>query len=189
SSFNWHTRIGNFKFPNCTAGPSGTLSGTVTDASNSNPIAGAKVDVSSGGQSFGSTTTDAAGHYSIKLPVGTYDATYSKFGYGTDTESGIQITDGNTTTQDVTLQPSPSVTVSGNITDGSGHGWPLYTRIDVAGDPASPFFTDPVSGHYSISLPANASYDMTFTSQLTGYQVVNQTVDVGGTDMTHDVQL
>src|SRR5207244_6169111 len=31
SSFNWKTRIGNFKFPNCVAGPHGTLAGTVTD--------------------------------------------------------------------------------------------------------------------------------------------------------------
>jgi hypothetical protein len=184
SSFNWRTRTGNFKFPNCTTGPSGTLDGTVTDASNNNPIAGANVDTP-----FGSTITDSSGHYSITLPVGTYDVTYSRFGYATHTEPGVQITDGNTTTVNVALQPSPSVTVSGNITDGSGHGWPLYTRIDVAGDPDAPFFTDPITGHYSIQLPANASYDVTFSSQLTGYQLVQQTVDVGGTDMTHDVQI
>ena len=189
SSFNWNTRIGNFKFPNCTAGPSGTLSGTVTDASNSNPIAGALVDVSSSGQSFGSTTTDANGHYSMQLPVGTYDVSYSAFGYATDNESGITITDGNTTTKDVALQPSPLVTVSGTVTDGSGHGWPLYARIDVAGDPSSPFFTDPITGNYSIQLPANASYTITFASKLPGYQPLTQSVAVGGTDMTHDVQL
>jgi N-acetylneuraminic acid mutarotase len=189
SSFNWHTRIGNFKFPSCTKGPSGTLAGTVTDSSNNNPIAGATVAVSSGGQSFGSTTTDASGHYSINLPVGTYDATYSAFGYGTHTESGVQITDGTTTTKDVALQASPSVTLSGTVTDGSGHGWPLYSRIDVAGDPASPFFTDPVSGHYSIKLPANATYAVTFTSKIQGYQPNQQSIVVGGSDTTQDVQL
>lgn len=189
SSFNWKTRIGDFKFPNCTAGPSGTLAGTVTDASNNNPIAGAKVDVSSGGQSFGSTTTDSSGHYSINLPVGTYDVTYSAFGYGTDTESSVQITDGTTTTKNVALTPQPSVTLSGTVTDGSGHGWPLYARIDVAGDPASPFFTDPISGHYSIQLPANATYDVTFTSKIQGYQPNEQSIVVGGSDTTQDVQL
>jgi carboxypeptidase family protein/Kelch motif protein len=189
SSFNWRTRIGNFKFPGCTAGPSGTLAGTVTDSSNNNPIAGATVDAESGGQSLGTTTTDANGHYSMNLPVGTYDVTFSAFGYGTKTESGVQITDGNTTTLDEALTPQANVTVSGNVTDGSGHGWPLYARIDVAGDPASPFFTDPITGHYSISLPANASYNVTVTSKLPGYQVDNETLVVGGTDMTHDVQL
>ena len=139
--------------------------------------------------SFGSTTTDANGHYSIVLPVGTYDVTYSAFGYATHTESGVQITDGNTTTVNVALQPSASVHITGTITDGSGHGWPLYTKIAVAGDPNGPFFTDPITGQYDITLPANASYDVTFTSQLTGYQVVNQTVDVGGGDMTHDVSI
>jgi carboxypeptidase family protein/Kelch motif protein len=189
SSFNWHTRIGNFKFPSCTSGPSGTLAGTVTDASNGNPLAGATVDASQGGQSFGSTTTDSNGDYSLALPVGTYDVTYSDFGYATDTESGVQITDGTTTTKNVALQPSPSVTLSGNVTDGSGHGWPLYARIDVAGDPASPFFTDPITGHYSIQLPANATYDVTFTSKVQGYQPDEQSIVVGGSDTTQNVQL
>jgi hypothetical protein len=184
SAFNWRTRIGSFKFPNCTTGPTGTLAGTVTDASTGNPVANATVTTS-----LGTTTTDANGHYSIILPVGTYNATYSRFGYADDTESNLQITSGTTTTVNVALQPSPSVTVSGTITDGSGHGWPLYTRIDVAGDPDSPFFTNPITGQYSIQLPANASYDVTFTSQLPGYQPVEQTVDVGGTDMTHNVQV
>jgi Carboxypeptidase regulatory-like domain len=145
--------------------------GTVTDASTGNPIAGATVDTS-----LGTTTTDANGQYSITLPVGTYNPTYSRFGYGDQTQSNVSITAGTTTTVNVALQPEPSVTVSGTITDGSGHGWPLYTQIDLAGDPNGPFFTDPITGQYSIQLPANASYNMTFTSQLAGYQPVQQTV-------------
>jgi len=184
SSFNWKTRIGNFKFPNCVAGPHGTLAGTVTDASNNNPIAGAKVDTS-----FGSTTTDATGHYSLGLPVGTYDVTYSAFGYGTHVQNNVQITDGNTTTVNVALQPSPSVTLSGTVTDGSGHGWPLYARVDVAGKPGGPTFTDPITGHYSVQLPANATYSVTYTSQLPGYKVATDSVVIGGSNVTHDVQL
>jgi N-acetylneuraminic acid mutarotase len=79
--------------------------------------------------------------------------------------------------------------VSGNVTDGSGHGWPLYARIEVAGDPNGPFFTDPITGHYSIQLPANASYDVSFTSQVPGYKPAQDTIVVGGTGVTHDVQL
>ena len=41
TSFDFKTRIGSFKFPSCTAGPTGTLEGTVTDGTN--PIAGVKV--------------------------------------------------------------------------------------------------------------------------------------------------
>ncbi|MBO0835026.1 MAG: carboxypeptidase regulatory-like domain-containing protein, partial [Actinobacteria bacterium] len=184
SSFNWRTRIGNFKFPGCTTGPTGTLTGTVTDSVTNKPIDGATVATN-----LGTTSTDASGHYSLTLPVGTYTATYSRFGYATDTENNVSITDSGTTTLNVALVPSPLVTVSGTITDGSGHGWPLYTQISVAGDPDGPFFTDPITGHYNIQLPANASYDTTFTSQLTGYQVVKQTVVVGGSDTTQDVQV
>ena len=184
SAFNWRTRIGSFKFPNCTTGPSGTLAGTVTDASTGKALAGVTVDTG-----FGTTTTDSSGNYSISLPVGTYNPTYKLFGYADDTESNVAITDGATTTVNVALQPQPSVTVSGTITDGSGHGWPLYSQIDVAGDPNGPFFTDPVTGQYSIQLPANASYDITFTSQLAGYQPVEQTVAVGGSNLTQNVQV
>ena len=99
------------------------------------------------------------------------------------------ITDGGTTTKNVALQPSPSVTVSGTVTDGSGHGWPLYARIDVTGKPGGPAFTDPITGHYSISLPANATYDVTFTSQLPGYQAAHDSVAVGGTNLTHNVAI
>ena len=89
----------------------------VTDSSNSSPIAGAKVDTN-----FGSTVTDASGNYKLTLPTGTYSVTYSAFGYGTDVKNGVVITDGGTTTKNVALTPSPSVTLSGNVTDGSGHG-------------------------------------------------------------------
>jgi Carboxypeptidase regulatory-like domain len=181
SSFNWRTRIGNFKFPNCTAGPSGTLTGTVTDASTHNPITGADVATQ-----FGSTVTDSTGHYSITLPVGSYSVNYSRFGYATDTEN-VAISDGTATTENVALQPSPAVTVSGTITDGSGHGWPLYIRISVDGDPDGPFFTDPITGKYTIQLPANATYSVTFQSQLAGYQAVSQSVAVGGSNTIQDV--
>ena len=184
SSFNWKTRIGSFKFPNCVAGPHGTLAGKVTDAGNNNPISGAKVNTS-----FGTVTTDPNGNYSIGLPVGTYNVTYSAFGYGTHVENNVQITDGNTTTKNVALTPSPIVTLSGNVTGASGHPWPLYARIDVASRPGGPLFTDPITGHYSFTIPANASYAVTYTAQLPGYQVVTKTVAVGAGNKTQNVAI
>src|SRR5262249_33715276 len=100
SSFNWNTRIGNFKFSNCTKGLFGTFFGTVTDATTNQPIAGAQVNTS-----LGNTVTDANGNYSLALSVGTYDVIYSKFGYAMNTQSGVSITDGTTTTVNVALQP------------------------------------------------------------------------------------
>ena len=67
------------------------------------------------------------------------------------------------------------VTVSGKVTDGSGHGWPLYARIDVAGR-AAPVYTDPFTGNYSVPLPGNTTHTFTTTALLPGYQVTTTSV-------------
>ncbi|HEY7050310.1 MAG TPA: carboxypeptidase regulatory-like domain-containing protein [Jatrophihabitantaceae bacterium] len=166
-----------------TTGPHGNITGTVTDAATGKGLADATLTTAEGFR----TTTDSSGHYLITIPVGTYTATYSRFGYASDTETNVAVTDGGTTTENVALHTTPAVTLSGTIADGSGHGWPLYTRISVAGDPDGPFFTDPITGHYSIQVPADASYDVTFTAQLPGYETVEQSVAVGSGSTTHDV--
>ena len=180
----WHTRIGSFKFPSCTAGPHGTLTGTVTDAANNAPIAGATVSTS-----VATTTTDAQGKYTLTLPANTYDVSFSAFGYATKTVSGVVITDGGTTTLNAALSKKPSVHVTGTVTDGSGHGYPLYARIDVTGRPGGPIYTDPVTGKYSVDLPQSDTYEMKFTSTLPGYRVVTDQVVVGTTDVTHNVAI
>jgi hypothetical protein len=87
----------------------GTLQGTVTDASNGNPISGALVDAGTGG----SATTDANGFYQIaNLPAGTYDVTASATGYDPSTVTGVVITAGTTTTQDFSLNPTAGCTVN-----------------------------------------------------------------------------
>ena len=184
SNADWHTRIGSFKFPSCTAGPHGNLTGTVTDASNNNPVVGATVNAG-----VASTTTDAQGHYTLTLPAATYNVTYSAFGYATQTINGVQITDGGTTTQNVALTPSPSVLVSGVVSDGSGHGWPLYARIDIQGRPGGPIFTNPATGQYSVNLPQNATYSLKVTADIPGYQVVNDSVVVGTVNVIHNITI
>ena len=70
SSFNWSTRIGNFKFPSCTS--------AATERSrhrhrrvNRDPIAGATVNAT--GPVDASTVTGGTATYSLTLPVGTYE--------------------------------------------------------------------------------------------------------------------
>jgi len=60
-------------------GPTGTLAGTVTDASTGLPIEGAAVHVV--GPSDRTTFSGPVGTYSIVLPVGTYEVTASHFGF------------------------------------------------------------------------------------------------------------
>ena len=111
SSFNWRTRVGNFKFPSCTAAPHGTLEGTVTDAGTAAPISGAHISVAPIGAS---TTTGPDGHYSLTLPVDTYTVTASAFGYNTASQQA-SVTDGGTTTANFALTAAPSGSLSGTV--------------------------------------------------------------------------
>ena len=165
-------------------GPHGTVAGTVTDASTGDPIVGADVSTPDGH----SATTDASGHYSLSLPVGTYDVTASAFGYASKTVSGVVVQDGQTVSEPFSLAPVPSHTVSGTITDGSGQGWPIYAKITVQGTPASTY-SDPYTGRYSLSLPAGATYTLHVVSQYPGYLPTNQDVSVGDTDTRANIEV
>lgn len=86
----------------------GTLSGTVTDLSNSNPIAGAEIDVFDGTVLISSAVTDSSGNYQIEdLPSGTYTANAIAVHYVTGS-SNASITAGDTTTLDFILTPIPN---------------------------------------------------------------------------------
>ena len=154
SSFNWRTRIGNFKFPNCTPGPHGTLTGAVTDAGTGVPIAGASVQAG-----VFSTITNGSGVYTITLPTGTYNVTASRFGYFPQTANGVVINDGATVTQNFSLVAAPSFTVSGHVRSQSGIPIPNAT-VTIAGTPIAPAVTD-ANGFYSFSSVPQGTYSMT----------------------------
>ena len=178
SSANWQTRIGSFKFPSCTAGASGTLTGTVT--SSGSPVDGVLVDA--GGIT---TTTNASGVYNFaSIPVGTYTVTASKYGYITGSASGVAVTDGATTVQDFSLAPAPMTTISGTVTDDSGQGWPLYAAINIGGAPIPTLHTDPVTGAYSVSLPQGAS--VTINVAVDGYVSQARGITVPTSPSTED---
>src|ERR1700680_2743832 len=63
------------------AGTTGGLSGSVLDADNAAPVAGAQVTVASSSQTL-TGTTDAAGRFTfLTLPPDTYTVTVAKSGY------------------------------------------------------------------------------------------------------------
>jgi subtilisin family serine protease len=141
-------------------GPTGTLTGTVTNASNGNPIAGATVHAS--GPAERTTTTNAAGVYSLTAPIGTYDVTASAFGFATETATGVEVTEGGTTTQDFALDPAPSHSVSGFVRDGAGN--PLANAtVTILGTPIPPETTD-ASGAYSFASVPEGEYDVQATA-------------------------
>ena len=138
SSFNWHTRIGTFKFPQCNSAL-GTLQGTVTDAATYAPIEGASVQLSGGS----STSTNASGAYSINVPQGTYSVTFSKAGYVTQTVNNVVVNVGATTTLNAAFVnlsvPKVLVTANGNhgaLTLSAGQG----LQVAIAFSSGNSFF-------------------------------------------------
>ncbi len=83
--------------------------------------------------------------------------------------------------------PDEVITVTGTVTDGGGHGWPLYARIDIAGLPASPVFTDPETGRYSVQLLEHRTYQL--TASVPGYRPAVSSLTVPSAPTTHDFTL
>ena len=83
----WKTRVGAFRYAECTpVGSGGTVSGTVIDAGNSNPIAGATVAMG-----VRTATTNGSGFYQFNnIPAGTYPAIAASYpGYYSATQTTV----------------------------------------------------------------------------------------------------
>ncbi|WP_051951895.1 Kelch repeat-containing protein [Actinacidiphila yeochonensis] len=165
------------------SGPHGDVRGTVTDAATGKPLAGAQVAVGD----F-TTTTAADGSYDVTVVAGSHDVAVKAFGYATSGGQDVAVDDGATVTRDYALKSVPSHTVSGKVTDGSGHGWPLYAKITVKGSPLS-VFTNPVTGAYTVKLPENSDYTLHFTTAYSGYRAVQKTISVGLSDQKLNVSV
>ncbi|HET6504747.1 MAG TPA: kelch repeat-containing protein, partial [Amycolatopsis sp.] len=162
------------------AAPQGAVKGTVT--SGRQAVAGVKVSVGKY-----STTTAADGSYEMMIPPGTYAATADAFGYQEQTAS-VVVTDGGTTTKNISLTAIPTVTVSGIVTAATP-GWPLSASISVEGVPMGPVYTDPKTGAYSLKLPANASYTLDTSAAYPGYVPAKTTVAIGSADVTQNISV
>ncbi|MEU0549494.1 S8 family serine peptidase [Micromonospora sp. NPDC005979] len=162
-------------------GAVGRITGTVTTAGGGEPIAGATV-----GDGDRSVTTGADGRYALTVPAGEATVTVSAYGYAGQSAT-VTVTEGGAVTRDFALTANPTVTVAGRVTDASGHGWPLYARIEVASRPGGPVFTDPATGRYSFTVPGNATYRLTVTARYPGYRAVTRDVVTGGDPVTTDL--
>jgi hypothetical protein len=88
----------------------------VTDAATGAPLPGVIVSTPQGYWA----TTDSFRHYDINALAGSYDVTASAFAYKPETQIGVQVSGGQTTTANFALTPLPATVVSGTVTDGSG---------------------------------------------------------------------
>jgi subtilisin family serine protease len=136
-------------------GPTGTLTGTVTVAGGG-PLANATI--SAEGPTKRRTLTDAAGNYTLLLPVGEYAVTASAFGYVSQTVTGVVITEGATTTANFALTAAPSATVSGTVTDNTGA--PVSGgKVTILGTPIPPAVTD-AAGKYTFAGVPHGTYEV-----------------------------
>ena len=162
-------------------GPVGRISGLVTDSGTGNPVADATVT-----DGTRSATTGADGRYALSVPAGETTLAVSAYGY-VGQSATVTVAEGGAVTRNFALVANPTVTVSGKVTDASGHGWPLYAKIEVTGRPGAPVFTDPVTGRYSFTVPGNTSYRLTVTARYPGYRTVTREVPVAGAAATVNV--
>lgn len=161
-------------------GPQGIIAGTVTAQSGGAPIAGAQVEIFvDENVRIYSTTTDAAGHYTrtvpVPDPVATYSVRITRYGFVTQTVAGVGVTEDQTTTVDAALEAADFFTVNGTVTD-AVTGWPLHARIDIAGYPDSPVWSDPVTGEYSVQLAEAIDYTLNAQASVDGYANASQTL-------------
>lgn len=148
------------------------LDGTVTDAATGDPVPDVEVELA-GGLATRSTRTRADGTFRFQVSEGDYDLAVHGYGWVPQTHHVVVAGD---TTENFALVAEARSTVTGIVRDGSGHGWPLYARIDIAGYPGGPVFTDPVTGRYRVVLVDGVDYELSVTSLLPGYVDQTRTV-------------
>ncbi len=105
---NWQTRIGSFKFSQCTPRPTGILTGTITESGSGNPIPGAKIRAVGGAIDYTAISKAPSGVYQFSpLPPGTYSVTASATGYFPAGPVSVTVTDGGNIVQDFALDRNP----------------------------------------------------------------------------------
>jgi subtilisin family serine protease len=161
----------------------GRVSGVVTDAATGRGLPG--VTVTDGTVA---TTTAADGSYLLILSPGERTLTASRYGYATGT-AAVTVTVGGAVTQNFALDPLAVATVTGRVLDGSGHGWPLYARLNVIGAPLGTIFTNPATGAFSFTVIGNATYSVVVTANYPGYLARTVDLVVGSTPVTQDIAL
>ena len=106
SSGSWSTRVGKFRFPQCTDAPKATISGTITFCSGGAPIPNAFINATGGFN----RVTGANGMYSITVAPGTYTVTAGKPGGFNGSSQTVTVGSGGNVTANICLTGVPLVT-------------------------------------------------------------------------------
>jgi subtilisin family serine protease len=154
----------------------GFLEGYVRNIDDQAPIPGVVIEaVSQGDPAWVTTTvTDEAGYYRIFVNSDTsYTLTASIYGYHRVSVSDVRLgAAGETTTTHFNLKTKSNfVAVTGVVTDGGGHGYPLYARVTIEnGDHSEVVYSNPFDGTYQFMVYDDEVYDLQVTALVPGYQ-------------------
>ncbi|MFN8143128.1 MAG: choice-of-anchor B family protein [Bacteroidia bacterium] len=161
------------------------LEGTITDLNSGVSIPGVSTEIL-GASVF--RNSNSTGFYQTGMAVaGTYDVLYSKAGYIPKTISGIVLTNGIVTTQDVQLEPLPSYEVSGSITDiVSGDSLENVT-VNLSNSDFSYSTLSNSQGDYSFSNIIDGTYDVLIGKW--GYNTQCASITVAGNSVNQSYQL
>lgn len=161
----------------------GTLAGTVLATSGA-PLAGVTVSTADGDAS-----TDKRGHYQMRVIAGRYTVRAAALGYSKGSRAGVLVKAGRTASAGFKLTALPSHTLSGTVTDGSGHGWPVPAKITVDGYPGV-FYDNPFTGRYAIKLPDHVKLKLhVSTTTMPGYADSHLPVQLAGANAKLDIKL
>ncbi len=152
-----------------------TLDGYVYDASTSQPLEGVWVTAAAQGNPDNDTIgfTNSSGYYNLPAASGeTYDITASLYSYLPSTVNNVAVPNpGDVISTNLNLTTRDSVTVTGTVTDGTGHGYPLYAKLVIAAeDHVQTHYTNPFDGTYRVTLYDGVPYDFTISAMVNGYQ-------------------
>lgn len=138
----------------------GTVTGKVTAEAGGSALSGVTVKATDADTSR-TTTTNAAGSYRLTLAPGTYDISYSGYGYAMGSVKGLDLAEGQDLTKDVTLDAVPMHPVTGTVLDVTGKPLAKAT-VAVDGVPVPEVTTD-ASGRFTLPQVAEGSYSLTTT--------------------------
>ncbi|QDO89269.1 S8 family serine peptidase [Ornithinimicrobium ciconiae] len=157
-------------------GDVGTVEGTITDATSGDPIPAVRLTLT--GPQTRTVISGADGAFRVRVLAGDYTVTAEKFGWISQTTT-VSVPAEGTVALNLQLEAAPTGTLSGTVTDGSGHGFPLYARVSISGTTLATF-TDPVDGSYSLDIPLDTYVVVVVDAQYPGYQQGTREAQLSG---------
>lgn len=135
------------------------LQGTVTELGSGSPINGVEIEVIGSGLT---ESTNIFGEYATGIAsTGTYDVTFQKGGYISQTITGVALTNGQTEILDVELVPQIPFTLTGTVTE-EGTGIPIEgATIVFENEFFTKQFTTGTDGTYTDNNFFAGNYDVT----------------------------